>query len=281
VSAIVEKALWYIENRYGSEIGLDDLCEHVGVSRSHLSRSFPAATGTSLSAYLRGRRLTVAARQLAAGAPDILSVALDACYNSHEAFTRAFRDQFGLTPEQVRANGTIDGMRLVEPIRMDDSLYVEMAQPRILDGQPMLIAGLAENHEFATPETIPAQWQRFNAYLGNIPKADPEAAFGVLMGVFDDTEGFRCLTGLAVSDVSDLQPELTAIRLPAQRYAVFTHRGHVSKMRASVHTIFNRMVPQLEFEVGDFPSFIERYGEEFNPETGVGDVELWVPLKAA
>ena len=105
MSAIVEKALWFIEHRYGHEITLDDVAEHVGASRFHLSRSFPAATGLSLSAYLRGRRLTEAAKALAAGAPDILAVALDAQYGSHEAFTRAFRDQFGLTPEQVRADG--------------------------------------------------------------------------------------------------------------------------------------------------------------------------------
>ena len=120
MSVIVEKALWFIEHRYGHEFSLDDVAEHVGASRFHLSRSFPAATGLSLSAYLRGRRLTEAAKALAAGAPDILAVALDAQYGSHEAFTRAFRDQFGLTPEQVRAEGTIDGLRLVEPIRMDE-----------------------------------------------------------------------------------------------------------------------------------------------------------------
>lgn len=39
---------------------------------------------------------------LTAGAQDILKVALDAGYGSHEAFTRAFCDLFGLTPKQVR-----------------------------------------------------------------------------------------------------------------------------------------------------------------------------------
>ena len=52
--------------------------------------------------YARARRLTEAARVLAKGAPDILNVALEADYGSHEAFTRAFRDHFGMTPEAVR-----------------------------------------------------------------------------------------------------------------------------------------------------------------------------------
>src|SRR5688572_33352286 len=133
MSAIVEKALWFIEHRYGHDISLDDVAEHVGASRSHVSRSFPAATGLSLSSYLRGRRLTEAAKTLAAGAPDILAVALDAQYGSHEAFTRAFRDQFGLTPEQVRANGSVEGLRVIEPIRMDESPFRDdMPPPRFV-----------------------------------------------------------------------------------------------------------------------------------------------------
>jgi AraC family transcriptional regulator len=280
MSAIVEKALWFIEHRYGHEVGLDDVAEHVGVSKFHLSRSFPAATGLSLSSYLRGRRLTEAAKALAAGAPDILAVALDAQYGSHEAFTRAFRDQFGLTPEDVRAKSSLDGLRLIEPIRMDESPYREdMAPPRFVDGPAMTIAGLSEAHDRMKPEGIPAQWQRFNHYLGHIPDSIPEAAYGVLTGVFEDTDAFRCLSGLEIQHTSRLQPELTAITLPAQRYAVFTHTGHVSKMRTTVNTIFNRWVPDLAIETGDFPSFIERYGLEFDPATGTGDVELWVPMR--
>lgn len=55
--------------------------------------------------YVRGRRLTEAAKALSRGAPDIFSVALDAGYGSHEAFTRAFPDEFGVTPETIRTQG--------------------------------------------------------------------------------------------------------------------------------------------------------------------------------
>jgi AraC family transcriptional regulator len=43
----------------------------------------------------------------AAAAPDLLDLALEAGYNSHEAFTRVFRDQFGFTPESIRAQGHV------------------------------------------------------------------------------------------------------------------------------------------------------------------------------
>ena len=97
----VERAVWFIENRFGSEVTLDAIAEAAGVSRFHLCRLFGVATGQSVMRYVRGRRLTEAARVLAAGASDILAVALDAGYGSHEAFTRAFRDQFGLTAAEA------------------------------------------------------------------------------------------------------------------------------------------------------------------------------------
>lgn len=91
----VGKVIWYIETNFRKGVGLEEIAEACGVSRFHMCRGFAAATGYPVMDYLRGRRLTEAARQLAAGAPNILEVALDAGYGSHEAFTRAFRDRFG------------------------------------------------------------------------------------------------------------------------------------------------------------------------------------------
>jgi AraC-like DNA-binding protein len=103
----VGKALWYIESHFGNEITLDEVANIAGVSRYHMTRAFADVTGHSLIRYVRGRRLTEAARALAGGATNILSVALDAGYGSHEAFTRAFREQFDLTPEAVREQGDL------------------------------------------------------------------------------------------------------------------------------------------------------------------------------
>ena len=86
--------------------------------------------------YVRGRRLTEAARSISNGAPDILAVALDAGYGSHEAFTRAFRDQFGLTPEAVRAQHHLDNIDLMEPIKMDETLVANLQPPRFENGKP-------------------------------------------------------------------------------------------------------------------------------------------------
>src|SRR5579883_411463 len=126
----VGRALWFIEMKLASELSLADIAHAAGISRFHLVRAFGVATGQSVMRYLRGRRLSEAARRLVGGAPDILTVALDAGYGSHEAFTRAFRDQFGLTPEAVRAQRHLANLTLVEPITMEESLTIELEPPR-------------------------------------------------------------------------------------------------------------------------------------------------------
>ncbi len=60
----------------------------------------------------------------------MLSVALEAGYGSHEAFTRAFRDQFGLTPEAVRAQRHVDNLAIVEPIAMTHQQLATLEPPR-------------------------------------------------------------------------------------------------------------------------------------------------------
>src|SRR5438045_4114346 len=97
-----QKALWFIESHLADELTLDEIAAIGGISRFHMVRAFAAATGLSVMRYVRARRLTEAARALANGAPDILGLALDADYGSHEAFTRPFRDHFGVTPRLLR-----------------------------------------------------------------------------------------------------------------------------------------------------------------------------------
>src|SRR5258708_25437277 len=97
--------------------------------------------------YVRERRLTEAGRSLINGATDILTVALDAGYSSHEAFTRAFREQFGLTPDTVRAQRRLCNIELVEPIKLDETLIPDLKPARFDNGVPHVNSGLGEGDE--------------------------------------------------------------------------------------------------------------------------------------
>jgi AraC family transcriptional regulator len=274
----VNKALWFIESHFQRDISLDEIASVGGVSRYHMSRAFTLAMGHPALRYMRGRRLTEAARSLAGGAPDILTVALEAGYNSHEAFTRAFRDQFGVTPESVRAQHHVDNIQLVEPIKMNETLLTNLEAPRFVDAPQMLVAGLSARYSCDASAAIPAQWQRFIPHLGNIPGQIGKVAYGVVYNT-DDAGNADYLCGVQVADFSDLPSEWTRLRIPAQRYAVFPHRDHVSTIRRTWNTIFNKWLPESGHRVADAPE-LERYGEDFDPRTGVGDIEIWIPIRS-
>ncbi|KQX42460.1 AraC family transcriptional regulator [Devosia sp. Root436] len=272
----IERAIWFIETRFAEDITLDDIADVGGVSRFHLSRSFGAITGQPVMTYVRGRRLTLAAQKLLDGAPDILSVALDVGYNSHEAFTRAFRDQFGQTPEQLRAQGIADPQRLVEPLRIDETLLTALPDPRIVDGAPFRIAGLGERYTFATNHGIPALWQRFAPHIGHMPGQLGDTTYGVAAD-FDEDCSFGYIAGVEVSPSADLEAGTAYIDIPAQRYAVFAHRGHISTMRRTAYSIWAHYFPSSPFIPTGGPNF-ERYGAEHDPHSGDGLVEVWVPI---
>jgi AraC family transcriptional regulator len=159
---LTNKALWVIERHLGRPLTLSQLADSCGVSRYHLAHAFGEATGLSVMQYVRSRRLTEAAQSLASGdAPDILNLALDAGYGSHEAFSRAFRAQFGTTPEMVRRERTVEDLQMIRAIKAPDSHAVALAPPRLVSGTPMLLIGLSERHSFETAQRISAQWQRF------------------------------------------------------------------------------------------------------------------------
>lgn len=274
----VGKALWYIENNLGGELTLGKIAAAVGMSRFHLLRAFGAATGSSVMEYARRRRLSEAAKLLTAGAADILGVALDHGYASHEAFTRAFRDQFGITPEAARTQGETCKIQLTEAIAMEDKLTVELAPPRFEDGRAMLIAGLGERYTFETNKGIPFQWQRFSPYIGNVPGQVGRTTYGLCCNT-DGQGHFDYVCGVEVSSFADLPPELQRVRVPAQRYAVFAYQGHVSGLRAVAYTIWNKYLPNSNLEIADAPDF-ERYGNDIDYTTGMGKFEVWVPVKA-
>lgn len=272
-----QRALWFIESHLACQLTLDEIAGVAGISRFHMVRAFAAATGMSVMRYVRARRLSEAARALAAGAPDILTLALDADYGSHEAFTRAFRDHFGVTPETVRSLAGIDRIKLQEPIQMDSTASDNLQTPRFETSKPLLVAGLGGRYSSENGAGIPGQWQRFHQCVADFPHRIGKLAFGVCCNG-DDAGNFDYIAGVEVSDFSDLPREFARVRIPEARYAVFTHRDHISTIRRTVNTIWNHWLPASGLKAADAPNF-ERYDENFDPLTGDGGLEIWVPVK--
>src|ERR1700759_4175948 len=272
-----QKALWYIESHLARPLTLDEISAMAGISRFHMVRAFAAATGFSVMRYVRARRLTEAARTLAAGAPDILQVALDADYGSHEAFTRAFRDHFGVTPETVRATSCLDKLKLQEPILMESTAFDTIAPPRFETGKAMLVAGVGERISFENSAGIPALWNRFHQHVHGLPGRIGQVAYGVCTNG-DDTGYFDYIAGVEVADFSDLPRDFSRVRIPEQRYAVFSHTDHISTIRRTISAVWNHWLPSSGHKLAGGPAF-EGYGGQVDPVSGNGGLEIWVPIK--
>lgn len=272
----IAKTVWVIETHFGVPLSLDEMAAHAGVSRTHLSRIFPLATGHSISGYIHARRLTEAAKALVDGAPDILGVALDAGYGSHEAFTRAFRDQFGLTPAELRKRRSLNDLNLVEPLPMDSETTVKLAPPRIEAMPAKRYAGLMQRHDMSQSNSIPQQWQRLQQYLGHIPGAVPGAAYGIVT----EGDGNFCtyLCGVEITGSPELPPEFVTILVPARRWARVTHSGHISTIRSTIRGIYDDWLPGSGYRQAEDVSFVEYYGPDFDPVSGLGTCEIWIGL---
>lgn len=273
----VGKALWLIETDLEGRLDLDAIASSCGLSRFGLARLFVLATGWPVMRYVRARRLSRAAHLLAGGAVDILGVALDVGYGSHEAFTRAFREHFGITPEALRASGTLNGIELREAMRMQPTPTFPLAEPRFVDGEELLIAGLGARFSADKSQGITALWQRFVPYIGNIAGQQGWETFGLCCNP-DEDGSFEYIAGVQVSRGDELPPGFTLQRLPARRYAVFRHAGHISSIHETFTAIFQRWLPASGLQAADAPEF-ERYSADFDPMAGSGHVEIWVPLQ--
>lgn len=157
-------------------------------------------------------------------------------------------------------------------------------RPRYETHKAMLIAGLRGHYTFETLDDIPALWARFAPHLGNIPGQLGEADYGLCIDMSAGTNGFDYVAGVEVADLSNLPSDWTGVRIPAQSYAIFPHHGHVSTIRDTARRIGEEWLPSSGCEPAQTSpgqaNLIERYGKEFDPTTGTGDIELWLPIKS-
>jgi AraC family transcriptional regulator len=95
-------ALAHIQQNLDASLVLDDLARRAGLSPYHFHRVFRGLVGEPLMAHIRRLRLERAARHLRQTPRRVIEIALEAGYDSHEAFTRAFKQTFGFAPAEFR-----------------------------------------------------------------------------------------------------------------------------------------------------------------------------------
>jgi AraC family transcriptional regulator len=112
-SDCIEDVMRYIREHIAEPLDRETLADITGFSVPHFHRVFTAHVGESAIGYIRRVRLERAGRKLRMGAVDITEVALAAGYDSHSSFSKAFKQQFGLSPSEFRQLGCMAATQLL------------------------------------------------------------------------------------------------------------------------------------------------------------------------
>lgn len=124
--SVTSKVLTYVEKHLDNALTLGKIAEELNYSKFYIARVFKEDTGLTLYQYIRSRRLNESARKLIETEQSILEIAFCAGYNSQQAFTQAFHQEYECTPQEYRRTGVFiprqDEMKIRE--KGQDSLCI-------------------------------------------------------------------------------------------------------------------------------------------------------------
>jgi AraC family transcriptional regulator len=148
-------------------------------------------------------------------------------------------------------------------------------------GRTMLIAGLGGWYDAATRTEIPDLWQRFaSEFIGKVPaRADQKVYYGICANM-NGQGGLDYYAAIEVPSAEGLPEGLKPFELAQRRYAVFTHRGPIAKISDTWMAIFEDWMPRSGHSMADAPAFELYHDDRFDPKTGMGEVEIWIPLQS-
>ncbi|MEL6189031.1 MAG: AraC family transcriptional regulator, partial [Myxococcota bacterium] len=167
--AQVQRGVDYIEAHLDETVELRAVSKAAGMSHAHFQRTFKALTGETLATYVRARRMANALDLLLTTDRRVLDVAFAAGFESQEAFARAFKRTFGLTPTEYRRIG--DRHRFLKKVRFDEGYLQHMAsmrrEPEFQERTALRMVGLRtrfygrESEKNNLGEVLPALWEQY------------------------------------------------------------------------------------------------------------------------
>ena len=287
---VVQQMIEHVAQHLDEALALESLAARACLSPFHFHRVFRGMVGETPLELARRLRMERAAWQLARTDASVTEIAFNAGFETHEAFTRAFRSCYGDPPSEFRRRG----VRRVElaagcGVHFDEKPVVPLFIARDTGGRHMdvEIKQMPEQRVAAVRHIGPYNQigEAFNR-LGQVAGAaglfaNPAAAMIALY--HDDPEStpadqLRSDAGVAVSRDAVLPAELAEQRLPAGRYAKTVHVGGYDKLGDTWARFLGEWLPESGERLGPGPSY-ERYVND--PRATPKDkllTEIYVPI---
>ncbi len=280
------RALDYLEKHLREEIDYEAAARKANCSLFHFMRIFQIVTDISPAEYVRRRRLSLAATDLAAGDERVIDVALRYGYESPDSFGRAFKREFGFMPSEAREPGRV--LHAYTPLAF--TVVLKGAKPmeyRIEKGPEYRLTGLSipvSSVDGCNFVTIPAFWDEImsDGRFGKLLEAGSGSSVG-LCGVcrnFDMKAGTFIYSAAieTPADRSPLPPGCDEFTVPATTWAKFTARGPLRpNLQETVKRIFGEWFPNSGREHAGTAEI--EYYPDLDPGSQDYWCEYWVPLK--
>jgi len=276
------RSIEFIEQHLYERISVHEIAAASHYSTYHFSRIFKALVGETPKEYLRKRRLTVAAKRLLTEDVRILELAMDCQFDSQEAFTRAFKAQFNMTPAQYRK--AADPFRLLykdqfSPHELHYLQHELSMAPEIITQPATKLVGIAARYDNANLN-LPTLWSAFRPYRDQIKHRIGDQFFGIYESYeeHEDEVSFVYICSAPVSSFEDVPEGMITRELPEQLYARFTHRGPIAHLEQTLKYIWGSWLPKSGYEYVEKPDF-ELYGAGFNPADPDSELYLHIPVR--
>jgi AraC family transcriptional regulator len=273
----------WIEQHLDQPLTLEAVAAQAGLSPYHFSRLFTARMGRSVMAHVRGRRLVSGARRLC-DEPELklVDLAFDCGFESQEAFTRAFKRVFGVSPGRFRSGFAVNPIEgqypMTAPAPHTSSVVL---LPDRVHLPAFHVAGPARRFDEATRGDIPQLW---SALIGALPiqgQVKGGTTYGIVCSV-DAAEGsFQYMAGVGVEPGCKPPPGFSTMEVAGARYAVFriTLNGAAlqPQVRQAMAAIWGDLLPASGLKLAAGPDF-ERYGGDFDPLKPGACIDFHVPV---
>ncbi len=285
----IQRGIDYIEEHLDEDIHLAEVTRFAGVSHWHFQRMFKALTNETLKAYIRSRRLANSRMKLVQTDESVLTIAIEAGFESQASFTRAFKKAFGLPPARYRAIG--DKHLFLKKIRIEEDYLrhlrekvsrtptIERIRSRTLIGMTTQFYSV-DSERNNIGDKLPPLWRDFLPRLGEINHVIAGTCYGVIGQSAPDSELLQYTAAAEIPSAAKEQPlpqGMEMIIIPETIYAVFTHRGEVNNIDHTVNYIYSNWLSQSG-KRHTYGFDLEIYGADYRADSEESIIHYAIPI---